>query len=151
MEQHPINPSWEIASGLPSHLPALQAKDPKSREAIETPPVRIIAPPEPIRTSYKAARNLIPTFWDTYQGHKVDIAIHIGMNSPQPFYQIERLAHRRGYCHSDVDDELLEDGEEGKPDNEDWIWYDLPDEIHSDLDIDDVHKRWQGNSLVRRK
>lgn len=99
--------------------------------------------------NYKVVRDLVPSLWDTYQGHKIDIAIHIGMASPRPFYQIERRAHRRGYTSLDVDNELLEDGANGKPHNEDWIWYDLPDEILSDLDIDDVHKRWQGHSSVK--
>ncbi|OAA37230.1 Peptidase C15, pyroglutamyl peptidase I-like protein [Metarhizium rileyi] len=142
-EQYPANPSWEIAKGIPSHLPPLRAKDTSSREALKTPPVRILVPPEPIRVNYKVVRDLVPGFWDTYQGHKVDMAIHIGMASPRPFYQIERRAHRRGYKSLDVDNEMLVDGPEGKVDDEDWIWHGLPDEILSDFDIDDVHSRWQ--------
>ncbi|OAQ72154.1 pyroglutamyl peptidase type I [Pochonia chlamydosporia 170] len=145
-EQYPVNPSWEIAKGLPSHLPPLRAKDPNSRAAQELPPVRILVHPEPIRVNYKVVRDLVPSFWDTYQGHKIDIAIHIGMASPRPFYQIERRAHRRGYKSLDVDNELLDDGPEGKPDDAEWIWHGLPDEILTDLDIDDVHRRWQGHS-----
>jgi hypothetical protein len=115
---------------------------------METPAVRILVHPEPIRVNYGVVRDLVPSFWDTYQGHKVDIVIHIGMASPRPFYQIERRAHRRGYKSLDVDNELLEDGPQGRLDDEGWIWHGLPDEILSDLDIDDVHRRWQGHSSV---
>lgn len=143
-----MNPSWEIAKGLPTHLPALRAKDPNTRELVELPPVRILVHPEPIRVNYETVRDIVPSFWDTYQGHKIDVAIHIGMAGPRPFYQIERRAHRRGYKSLDVDGKLLADGPEGRPDDKDWIWYDMPDEILSELDIDNVLKRWQGHSPV---
>lgn len=102
--------------------------------------------PEPLRVNYKLVREVVPSFWDTYQGCKVDVVIHIGMTGPRTYYQIERRAHRRGYRNADVDSELPEEGTDGRPDDPDWIWHDLPDEIISDLDIDDVHKRWQAYS-----
>lgn len=148
-EQYPVNPSWEIAKGLPSHLAPLRAKDAGSLDSLETPPVRILVHPEPIRVNYKVVRDLVPSFWDSYQGHEIDMAIHIGMAGPRPFYQIERRAHRRGYKSLDVDNELLEDGPEGRPHDEDWIWYGLPDDILTDMDVDDVYQRWQRHSSVR--
>ncbi|KAG6009763.1 hypothetical protein E4U54_008480 [Claviceps lovelessii] len=68
------------------------------------------------------------------------------MAGPRTLYQIERRAHRRGYRHADVDGKLPEEGVDGRPDDADWIWYDQPDEIVSDLDIGDVHRRWQACS-----
>ena len=76
------------------------------------------------------------------------MAIHIGMSGPRSVYQIERRAHRRGYKSVDIDVASLEDGPDGKPDDEDWLWYGLPDELLSDFDIDDVYKRWRADSPV---
>lgn len=146
-DQYPVNPSWEIAKGLPAHLPALRAKDPGSRQAVDTPPVRILVHPEPVRVSYKVVRGLVPSLWETYQGHEVDVAIHIGMAGPRPFYQIERRGHRTGYKSLDVDGEKLDEEEEGNR-GEDWIWHGMPDEIETDLDLQDVLERWQGHSAV---
>ncbi|KAK2612439.1 hypothetical protein QQS21_001543 [Conoideocrella luteorostrata] len=144
--QWPVNPSWEIAKDLPPYLPPLQAKYPNARGTVELPPVRILVHPEPLRVNYKFIRDIVPSFWDTYQGYNVDAVIHIGMTGPRTFYQIERRAHRRGYRIVDVDLQLPEEGTYGKPEDPDWIWHDQPDEIISDLDIDDVHKRWQAHS-----
>lgn len=95
-------------------------------------------------------RDLVPSFWDTpHEGRAIDIAVHIGMAGPRPFYQLERRAHRRGYRSLDVDNELPAEGAEGRPDDEGWIWHGLPDEILTDIDVDDVYKRWQGHSSVR--
>ncbi|KAM4057567.1 pyroglutamyl peptidase domain-containing protein [Hirsutella rhossiliensis] len=133
------NPSWEIAKGLPSCLPALGADKGKT---IEIPPVRILVPQEAIPVSYKAVREIVPSFWETYQGHKVDLAIHIGMTAGS-VYKIERRGHRNGYKIGDIDEEIPEDEEKGKK-GENWIWQGLPDEIQTELDLDDVLKRWQG-------
>ncbi|KAG5926398.1 hypothetical protein E4U42_003345 [Claviceps africana] len=142
--QWPVNPSWEIAKGLPSHLPPLR---PTTDAAAALPPVRILVHPEPLRVSYDFVRDLVPSLWDdTHQGHKVDAVVHIGMAGPRTSYQIERRAHRRGYRHVDVDGKLPEEGMDGRPDDADWIWYGQPEEILSDLDMDDVHGRWQACS-----
>ncbi|CEJ95103.1 hypothetical protein VHEMI10604 [[Torrubiella] hemipterigena] len=148
-EQYPVNPSWEIAKGLPEYLPTVSAKVPKSRFAVDLPPVRILVHPEAIHVGYDNVRSLTPKFWDgnEYMGHKIDAAIHIGMAGPELQYKIERRAHRTGYDKKDVDGLLLKDETEGKLD-ENWIWHGLPDELLSELDIEDIHMRWQGNSPV---
>ncbi|RTE75213.1 hypothetical protein BHE90_010344 [Fusarium euwallaceae] len=142
-EQYPINPSWEIASGLPSHLPPLRAKNPDSRHAaVALPKVRILVHPEPIRVNYRVVRDLVPTF---YSGQRVDVVIHIGMAGPRPFYCIERRGHRDGYKHTDVDGERPDEEEERKPGG-DWPWRGLPEEIETELDVEDILARWQGHS-----
>lgn len=103
--------------------------------------------PEPIRVNYKVVRKLVPSLWETYNGRKVDIVIHIGMAGPRPFYCIERRGHRDGYKHTDVDGEKVDEEEERKP-GSDWVWRGLPEEIETDLDPEDVLKRWQGHSAV---
>ncbi|CAM1506587.1 Fc.00g062280.m01.CDS01 [Cosmosporella sp. VM-42] len=145
-EQYPVNPSWEIAKDLPKYLPPLRAKDPHSRrQNTHVPEVRILVHPEPIRVNYKVVRELVPSFWQTYQGRKVDIAIHIGMAGPRPFYCIERKGHRDGYRFADVDGEKL-DEEAEKKSGDKWIWHGLPDELETELDVEDVLTRWQGMS-----
>ncbi|OTA04350.1 hypothetical protein A9Z42_0049310 [Trichoderma parareesei] len=140
--EYPINPSWEIAKGLPEYLPPRRAKDPNSRHAVDIPPVRILVHPEPLRVSYKVVRETVPSFWEeTYQDRKLDVVIHIGMAGPRLMYQIESRGHRTGYKARDVDGKHL-DELEGKRDEE-WVWHDLPDELRTDLDIRDIWERWQ--------
>jgi pyroglutamyl-peptidase len=87
-EQYPVNPSYEIARGLPPYLPPLRAKDPSTRGTtisegsnsvgddaaaaavapVEIPPVRITVHPEPIRVSYEVVRELVPKLWDSGGG-----------------------------------------------------------------------------------
>ncbi|KAH6606539.1 hypothetical protein Trco_005692, partial [Trichoderma cornu-damae] len=143
--EYPINPSWEIAKSLPEHLPPLRAKDPNSRYAVSIPPVRILVHPEPIRVSYKAVRELVPSFWgETYLGRKIDLVIHIGMAGPRPVYQIESRGHRTGYKAPDVDGKHLDELEGIR--DEGWIWHDLPDELRTDLNMQDIWERWQQHS-----
>ena len=163
-EQYPVNPSYEIARGLPEYLPPKRAKDPAARDNAAAavadnnndnnnnmPPVRIVVHPEPIRVSYRRVRELVPTFWDmpADDGSAVgfDLALHIGMAGPRPMYQIERRGHRRGYLSKDVDGERLEDEDEGARGN-DWVWHGCPDELESELDVEDVLARWEGYSPV---
>ncbi|CAF3442667.1 unnamed protein product [Fusarium graminearum] len=142
-EQYPINPSWEIASSLPSHLPPLRAKDPNSRHAaILLPNVRISVHPEPIRVNYQVVRGLVPSFYDATR--PFDVVIHIGMAGPRPFYSIERRGHRDGYKHPDVDGEFVDSEEDRQKD--DWPWRGLPEEIETELDLDQVLSLWQGHS-----
>jgi pyroglutamyl-peptidase len=108
---------------------------------------------------------------------EIDLAIHIGMAGPRMFYSIERRGHRDGYKLEDVDGELLEDwpeeeeeeedhdgnddekdgdggeqeggdGKERKPKKKKWIWAGLPKELLSDLDVEDVLRRWRRLSPV---
>ncbi|KAF5684368.1 pyroglutamyl peptidase type I [Fusarium circinatum] len=142
-DQYPINPSWEIANSLPPYLPPLRAKDPNSRHAaVFLPKVRIVVHPEPIRVNYRVVRDLVPSFHETPQ--KFDIVIHIGMAGPRPFYSVERRGHRDGYKHPDVDGEYI-DGEEERERN-DWPWRGLPEEIETELNLDEILPLWQGHS-----
>lgn len=145
-EQYPVNPSYEIAKGLPTYLPPLRAKDPGSRTAIDIPEVHILIHPKPIHVGYKTVRELVPKLWEG-GGKSPDIVVHIGMAGPRPFYQIERKGHRQGYESGDVDGEKLEDEREGGH-GEDWIWYGCPEELETDLDLPDILARWQGHSSV---
>ncbi|RYP21830.1 hypothetical protein DL765_002055 [Monosporascus sp. GIB2] len=146
-EHYPVNPSWEIASSLPDYLPPDRVKDPTRRSPPDLPRVRILVHPEPIRVNYDFVRGLVPKLWDDPQ-QKIDFAVHIGMAGPQPVYALERLAHRDGYMIKDVDGNLLGDEERHRQEGEKWIWHDMPQEITTDLDIDDVYKIWVERSPV---
>lgn len=164
--EYPVNPSWEIARSLPSHLPpppakARTAKD-KAKDAAATataappllPPVRLLVHPEPVKVSYQAVRSLVPQLWhvgddddddDAATGRpKVDLAVHIGMAGPQPRFSVERRGHRDGYAMRDVDGEFLRDQERRLREGRDWVWAGLPTELETEADLDDVLKRWKG-------
>ncbi|KAH9887089.1 putative pyroglutamyl peptidase type I [Xylariomycetidae sp. FL2044] len=85
----------------------------------------------------------------------IDYAVHIGMAGPQRKYQIERRGHRDGYDKPDVDGRYLgddghrrrrrrraEEEEEQEEGDDDWIWHGVPADLLTDLDVEDVHRRW---------
>ena len=160
-ELYPKNPSWEIASSLPDHLPPERAKDAAARTRSSTaseqepsssafPGVRIVVHPEAVRVNYQTVRALIPTFWDGDRGGpEYDLAIHIGMAGPPTVYSVERLAHRDGYALRDVDGEFLDDDQRRENEGERWVWHGVPSELETDIDVDDVYRSWVERSPVR--
>ncbi|KAK3389084.1 hypothetical protein B0T20DRAFT_397397 [Sordaria brevicollis] len=62
-QEYPLNPSWEIASRLPSVLPSLRAKQPSTQKPPFIPRVNLHVHPEPIHVSYKTVRALVPKLW----------------------------------------------------------------------------------------
>jgi pyrrolidone-carboxylate peptidase len=82
----------------------------------------------------------VPELWE---GHKIDYMVHIGMASGRKYYSIERRGHRDGYRMPDVDRELLGDEELRKKEGDKWIWAGMPEEILSDMNVDDVWRRWR--------
>ncbi|KAI0596252.1 peptidase [Biscogniauxia sp. FL1348] len=136
----PVNPSGEIAASLPDYLPAVRAKDSAGQvSSLTIPPVRILKLAESVHVSYEAVRRLVPTLWDD-PGQKIDYAIHIGMAGPQLVYSLERRAHRDGYDKADVDGKLLGDEERRLEEGKNWIWHGLPEELLTDLNIEDVYR-----------
>lgn len=146
--QYPKNPSWEIASRLPAYLPPLQPKDPSTRDGPRLPEVRIVVHPEPIHVNYKFVRQLVPRLWDEERqnGGRYDAVIHIGMAGPRDVYRIERRGHRDGYKSKDVDGEKLGDQDEEGVHEEGWYWEGMPEELQTELDVDDILQRWQSHS-----
>ncbi|CAJ2513411.1 Uu.00g015300.m01.CDS01 [Anthostomella pinea] len=140
-EQYPVNPSYEIAASLPDYLPADRPKDPAHQSPASLPPVRIAKLPAAVRTSYAVAREIVPTIWDDAE-HTPDFVVHIGMAGPQLVYQLERRGHRDGYDKRDVDGRLLGDEERRRDQGDDWVWAGVPEELLTDLDVEDVHRRW---------
>ncbi|KAI0484796.1 putative pyroglutamyl peptidase type I [Xylariaceae sp. FL0804] len=155
-EQYPVNPSWEIASRLPDYLPAERAKDPVARQQQQQsapppllPAVRILQLPEAIRVSYEVVRGLMPELWDADDGSStaIDYAVHVGMAGPRPgHYALERRGHRDGYAKRDVDGRPLDDEARHRDQGAGWVWHGLPRELETDLDAEDVHRRWVARS-----
>ncbi|KAI1369509.1 hypothetical protein F5Y08DRAFT_292185 [Xylaria arbuscula] len=154
-EAYPVNPSWEISARLPDYLPADRVKDPAARDNYDAqagprpttslPRVRIHRLPNAIRTSYADARDMVPRIWDNrieVQGPKVDFVVHVGMAGPQLVYALERRGHRDGYNAPDVDGKYLEDEKKHAEQGEKWIWHGVPEELVTDFDMEDVHRRW---------
>lgn len=167
--EYPVNPAWEITRLLPEYLPpppgktAMQQNRRPEADAPILPPVRIQKYPLPIRVNYQTVRELVPTLWDDGPGDqqqagayrqapgppngqqkKIDLMVHIGMAGPRRFYSIERRGHRDGYRGLDVDGQPLGDEERRVREGDKWIWHGLPDEIETDLLLDDVLDRWKG-------
>ncbi|KAJ4416504.1 hypothetical protein N0V82_006699 [Gnomoniopsis sp. IMI 355080] len=138
----PRNPSWDIASTLPSYLPILNAKSSTSvRDAsIALPPVRILVHPEPIRVTYATVRELVPKLWNPeFSGvPRIDFVLHIGMASTQPKYSLEQLGHRDDYKIRDLDGAVPVQDQ----DSPDWPWLNVPSQLTTGLDVGDVHQRW---------
>ncbi|KAF7514525.1 hypothetical protein G7054_g15237 [Neopestalotiopsis clavispora] len=123
-----------------------------------------------VRVSYDTVRELVPRLWDQEDcrdddeevvveaageetsswssrnrgGGGYDLALHIGMAGPPVRYSIERRGHRDGYRHRDVDGKYLEDDKRREREGDDWIWHGVPEELLTDLDIEDIYKRWVG-------
>jgi len=161
-----VNPSWEIARSLPEYLPPLRAKStahiasaglvhgPKAA----LPPVRLLVYPEAVRVNYEVVRGLVPRLWSgeatpgplptSEPPRRIDYAIHIGMAGPALHYCLEQRGDRDGYALPDVDRQLLGDEKRHEELGEDWIWHNVPHELDTDIDVEDVMRRWKAHSPV---
>lgn len=124
-----------------------RVKDPSHKTSGNMPRVRLLVHPQPVRVNYQTVRELVPTLWDNPE-HKIDLALHIGMAGPPVRYSVERRGHRDGYKHKDVDGNLLEDEKRREAEGDDWVWNGTPEELLTDLDIEDIYKKWVDRSPV---
>lgn len=126
------NPSSIISSLLPPSLPKNHNYD---------TPVNILFHPYPIRVSYQEVRLLAPRLFDAY-ADQVDMVLHLGVAPTHTHYALERQAHRDGYDqYKDTEDQTL-DAQDGPR-----YWPDLPAELQTSLDFDDVYDTWRSNLL----
>ncbi|KAL2136295.1 hypothetical protein VTI74DRAFT_4530 [Chaetomium olivicolor] len=154
-KDYPVNPSWEIVRGLPEWLPPLRAKTTAASGPDSTaptiPPVRILTHPSPVRVSYPTVRALVPRLWDLDHAlhpdrPRLDLVIHVGMAGPRLFYSIERRGHRDGYTMADVDGQFLGDEQRRREEGERWVWDGVPEELQTEVDVEDVLGRWRGHA-----
>jgi pyroglutamyl-peptidase len=67
--------------------------------------------------------------------------VHVGMAGEKACYAVERRGHRGCYNMRDVDGVVLGD-ESKKTGGGGWVWKGCPEELVTDLDIEDVWRRW---------
>lgn len=72
--------------------------------------------------------------------------LHIGMASTQPKYSLEQLGHRDDYKIRDLDGAVPVQDQ----DSPDWPWNNVPSQLTTDLDVQDVHRRWNKHLPVSR-
>ena len=100
--------------------------------------------------AYAAVRELMPRLWDgegvggagSEGGRGIDFCVHVGMAGEKACYAVERRGHRRGYIMRDVDGVVLGD-ESKKKGGDGWVWKGCPEELVTDVDVEDVGKRWK--------
>ena len=138
------NPSWLIASALPSILQPQQPPEKESQNA-QTPiplassskdyTIRLIVHPSPVRVAYATAATLLPQLIAT---HNPDYVVHIGMAGGRDHYTLETIAHRDNYKIKDIDDrDGWKDGEHA------WKKENVPESLHVGWDEADVLGRWE--------
>lgn len=114
--------------------------------------MRILVHPEAVHVNWQNVRSLAPKFWDPASkesfGRRIDLAVHIGMASSRPQYSLEYRAHRDGYKLKDVDGEVLGDEERRALEGEKWVWAGCPEELFTDVDVEDVLGRWKTYTAV---
>ncbi|EPQ65970.1 hypothetical protein BGT96224_5235 [Blumeria graminis f. sp. tritici 96224] len=137
---NPINPAWEITRNLPCNYPLYGAQETSDHSSSTQSIIQIKAYPEPVKVAYKNVRDIVPRLWDD---EKIDFVIHIGVAEERDYYSIERRAYRDGHIMPDVDGMLCADLTERHIKGVKWIWHDMPDEILSDVHIDDVCAKWK--------
>ncbi|TPX06990.1 uncharacterized protein E0L32_011058 [Thyridium curvatum] len=82
---------------------------------------------------------------------RIDLCVHVGMAGARMQYSLERRGHRDGYRMKDVDGALLDDERFRHPkedggDDPRWEWFGVPEELETDVDADDVLKRWRAHA-----
>lgn len=97
------NPSWEIAA---SFLPSTQISS-------DIYKINIVPHPEFVRVAYQTVDTLIPQI---HAQEKFDYILHIGVGLPGG-YEIETVAHEKGYVKADVDG-LIPGGVPADPEKE---------------------------------
>ncbi|KAF4627910.1 hypothetical protein G7Y89_g10246 [Cudoniella acicularis] len=118
-----INPSWEIASQLPSTL---------DFKGIN---IRIITQTEPLKAAYHSLFDVTPKLLQQYNP---DIVLHVGLAVERDYFAIEHGANRDGYQqYPDVARKVFTKAEIKK------AWGKSPERLDSPLDFDDVVAKWK--------
>ncbi|KAI9720580.1 MAG: hypothetical protein M1812_002760 [Candelaria pacifica] len=135
---HPTNPSYSIASSLPTYLSRLPSTP-------NAPRINLVIHHPPVRVSYTFVRALIPSLYASHP--KIDFVLHIGMAAGRSFYTMETRAHRDGYTLRDVDGKEDEEGSEieddGKKKEGVWEREGCPAILETGFESEDVWRRWK--------
>ncbi|KAF2018003.1 peptidase C15, pyroglutamyl peptidase I-like protein [Aaosphaeria arxii CBS 175.79] len=115
----PDNPSWGIASRLPSALPSN---------------IELLVHPSYVPVSYHPTLDLVPTFHD----QSPDIALHIGVAAGRKYFAVEQTSQKSGYeWVPGVDGEIFTKEEQQA------AWGPLPEKYSTSLDLHATVARWK--------
>ncbi|KAF2399877.1 peptidase C15, pyroglutamyl peptidase I-like protein [Trichodelitschia bisporula] len=130
LKSHPENPSWSIASSLPSHL--------KPTPTHPTP-IHIHTPESALPVAWRAIANAVPGLLaPAPPASPPDIVLHMGLAAGRTCWAIETNALRDGFDGRDVYGEQWSDA-----DMTALIGTDAPEKLTPTFDCQDVCKRWQ--------
>ncbi|KAH6721710.1 hypothetical protein BKA61DRAFT_162563 [Leptodontidium sp. MPI-SDFR-AT-0119] len=115
-----INPSWEIASLLPSTING----------------VRIIVHPEPLKAEYHSLLEVHKIL----EKHRPDVVIHMGLAADREYFAIEKGAERDGYHEIPDEKRKVFTRAETKK-----VWGKSPARLESTLDLEDILRMWKTN------
>jgi pyrrolidone-carboxylate peptidase len=119
----PNNPSWGIASRLPSSLPN---------------DIQVVVHPQFVPVAYHPVIDLVPDLIADYQP---DIALHIGVAEGRTYFAVEQTSQKRGYeWGTDVDGEVF------TVEEQDALWGDQPATLSTDLDLETIVDVWQNRT-----
>ncbi|KAF4536987.1 Pyroglutamyl peptidase type i [Lasiodiplodia theobromae] len=148
LDEFPINPSWEIARSLPSHLtlppqPPIPSSSPSAPNTKPPSPtkIKIITPPAPLRVSYHPTATILPELLTT---HAPDLVLHIGLAAGRDFFAIERSSARLGYARNDD-----VDGRRWTSAESDAAWPRYPERLETGLGFAGVWEGWRGGCCER--
>ncbi|KAH7407139.1 hypothetical protein BKA64DRAFT_408099 [Cadophora sp. MPI-SDFR-AT-0126] len=114
------NPSWEIASLLPSFING----------------VRIIVHPEPLKAEYHALLEVTKVI----EEHQPDVVIHMGLAADRDYFAIEKGADRDGYHQIPDEKRKVFTRAETKK-----VWGKSQPRLISTLDVEDILGRWKAD------
>ncbi|KAF1979034.1 peptidase C15, pyroglutamyl peptidase I-like protein [Bimuria novae-zelandiae CBS 107.79] len=121
----PNNPSWAIASLLPTTLPNN---------------ISLTIHPAPLPVAYHPVISTVPALIADVHP---DIALHIGVVEGRTYFAVEQTSRRNVYGYSwnaDIDGEVFTDTEG------DAVWGDQPTVLSTELDLEAVVDEWQNRT-----
>ncbi|KAH7357267.1 hypothetical protein BKA65DRAFT_548649 [Rhexocercosporidium sp. MPI-PUGE-AT-0058] len=114
------NPSWEIASLLPTSING----------------VRVIVHPDPLKAEYHSLLEVHRIL----EEHQPDVVIHMGLAADRDYFALEKSAERDGYHEIPDEKRKVFTRAETKK-----VWGKSPTRLESTLDIEDILRLWKAN------
>ena len=101
--------------------------------------------PKPVRVAYRDVLNLLPQLYKQYPN--VEYFIHVGVHEEESLYRLEKRGRKTGYDRQDVDGKSFEprSGEELER------WGSLPQEVWTDVNIDQIVKTMESEGYVKTR
>ncbi|KAL9617039.1 MAG: hypothetical protein Q9160_008156 [Pyrenula sp. 1 TL-2023] len=121
-----VNPSYEIASRLPSSLNTINGTN-----------VSLIIYPSPVPVAYNVVQTLVPRLLEE---HRPDIVVHLGLDTGRDYFALEASAPRDGYHQVPDTTRKVFTKAEAKS-----LWGKLDEHLTTTVDREDVLQRMQAS------